>query len=181
MDLDHTLTSRDTINNKLRVILDEATNKWGVKVNRVELQKIIPPADIKVAMEKQMRAERDRRASILEAEGMKQAKILEAEGFRQSEITKAEGMKQALVLKAEGEAEARITVARAEGEAVSIVNSAVQASGGNPTAYLVALKYVDALKEMASGQDNKVVYMPYEASALLGSVGSIKEIFNSPN
>lgn len=179
MDLDETLASRDTINNKLRAILDDATDKWGVKVNRVELQDIIPPGDIKAAMEKQMRAERDRRASILEAEGMKQAKILEAEGIRQSEMTKAEGLKAAMILKAEGEAESRIKVAKAEGDAVSIVNSAIQQSGGNPTAYLVALKYVDALKEMVSGKDNKVVYVPYEASALMGSVGTIKELFEA--
>jgi len=177
LDLDHTLTSRDTINNKLRTILDEATDKWGVKVNRVELQDINPPEDVKVAMEKQMRAERDRRAAILEAEGQKQSKILEAEGIRQSEINKAEGLKQALILRATGEAEARIKVAQAESEAVTMVTKAIKDSGGNPTAYLVALKYIEAMKEMVSGKDNKVVYMPYEASALLGSVGSIRDIF----
>ena len=177
LDLDHTLTSRDTINNKLRTILDEATDKWGVKVNRVELQDINPPEDVKVAMEKQMRAERDRRAAILEAEGQKQSKILEAEGIRQSEINKAEGLKQALILRATGEAEARIKVAQAEAEAVTMVTKAIKDSGGNPTAYLVALKYIEAMKEMVSGKDNKVVYMPYEASALLGSVGSIRDIF----
>ena len=177
LDLDHTLTSRDTINNKLRTILDEATDKWGVKVNRVALQDINPPEDVKVAMEKQMRAERDRRAAILEAEGQKQSKILEAEGIRQSEINKAEGLKQALILRATGEAEARIKVAQAEAEAVTMVTKAIKDSGGNPTAYLVALKYIEAMKEMVSGKDNKVVYMPYEASALLGSVGSIRDIF----
>ena len=177
LDLDHTLTSRDTINNKLRTILDEATDKLGVKVNRVELQDINPPEDVKVAMEKQMRAERDRRAAILEAEGQKQSKILEAEGIRQSEINKAEGLKQALILRATGEAEARIKVAQAEAEAVTMVTKAIKDSGGNPTAYLVALKYIEAMQEMVSGKDNKVVYMPYEASALLGSVGSIRDIF----
>jgi regulator of protease activity HflC (stomatin/prohibitin superfamily) len=178
LDLDHTLTSRDTINNKLRAILDEASDKWGVKVNRVELQDITPPADVKVAMEKQMRAERDRRAAILTAEGQKQSSILEAEGIRQSEINKAEGMKQAMILKATGEAEARIKVAEAEAEAVTKVTKAITDSGGNPTTYLIALKYIEALKEMVSGKDNKVVYMPYEASALLGSVGSIREMFD---
>ncbi len=178
LDLDHTLTSRDTINNKLRTILDEATDKWGVKVNRVELQDINPPEDVKVAMEKQMRAERDRRAAILEAEGLKQSKILEAEGIRQSEINKAEGLQQALVLKAAGEAEARIKVAQAEAEAVTIVTKAIKDSGGNPTTYLIALKYIEALREMVSGKDNKVIYMPYEASALLGSVGSIRDMFS---
>jgi regulator of protease activity HflC (stomatin/prohibitin superfamily) len=179
LDLDHTLTSRDTINQKLGATLDEATEKWGIKVNRVELQDIIPPADVKEAMEKQMRAERNRRAQILEAEGNKQAKILEAEGMRQSEINKAEGIKQSLVLQASGEAEARITVAQAESEAVLKVTKAIQNAGGNPTAYLIALKYIDALREMTTGKDNKVIYIPYEASALLSSLGSLKNLFNA--
>ena len=177
LDLDHTLTSRDTINQKLRAILDEATDKWGVKVNRVELQDIIPPEDVKAAMEKQMRAERDRRATILDAEGRKQSKILEAEGVRQSEINRAEGIKQALVLTASGEAEALIRLAEAEAEAVMKVTKAIKDAGGDPTTYLIALKYIEALKEMVSGKDNKVVYMPYEASAILGSVGSIRDMF----
>lgn len=179
LDLDHTLTSRDTINTKLRAILDEATDKWGVKINRVELQDINPPDDIKLAMEKQMRAERDRRATILEAEGQKQSEILKAEGARQSDINRAEGVKQSLVLRATGEAEARIKVAEAEAEAVAKVTKAIKDSGGNPTTYLIALKYIEALKEMVSGKDNKVVYMPYEASAMLGSVGSIRDMFSS--
>ncbi|HPQ44223.1 MAG TPA: SPFH domain-containing protein [Syntrophales bacterium] len=177
LDLDQTLTSRDTINHKLRTILDEATDKWGVKVNRVELQDITPPGDVKTAMEKQMRAERDRRAAILEAEGKKQAKILEAEGIRQSEINTAEGLKQALILKATGEAEARIKVAEAEAEAVTKVTKAIKEAGGDPTTYLIALKYIETMKEMVSGKENKVVYMPYEASALLGSVGSLRDMF----
>ncbi|MFH1701744.1 MAG: SPFH domain-containing protein [Candidatus Zixiibacteriota bacterium] len=168
LDLDHTLTSRDTINQKLRTILDEATDKWGVKINRVELQDIAPPEDIKLAMEKQMRAERDRRAAILEAEGKKQSKILEAEG-----------LKQALILKATGEAEARIKVA--EANAVSKVTKAIKEAGGDPTTYLIALKYIETMKEMVSGKDNKVVYMPYEASALLGSVGSLRDMFGPRN
>lgn len=179
LDLDHTLTSRDTINQKLRAILDEATDKWGVKVNRVELQDIIPPEDIKVAMEKQMRAERDRRAAILEAEGKKQSKILEAEGVRQSEINTAEGLKQAMILKATGVAEARIKVMEAEAQAVAQITKAIKEAGGNPTTYLIALKYIEAMREMVSGKDNKVVYMPYEASAMLGSVGSIRDMFAS--
>jgi len=177
LDLDHTLTSRDTINKEMRTILDEATDKWGVKVNRVELQDITPPEDIRAAMEKQMRAERDRRAAILEAEGQKQAKILEAEGIRQSEINTAEGLKQSLILKATGEAEARIKVAEAEANAVARVTKAIKEAGGNPTTYLIALKYIETMKEMVSGKDNKVVYMPYEASAILGSVGSIRDMF----
>jgi regulator of protease activity HflC (stomatin/prohibitin superfamily) len=179
LDLDHTLTSRDTINQKLRAILDEAADKWGVKVNRVELQDIIPPEDIKVAMEKQMRAERDRRAIILEAEGQKQAIILQAEGDRQAEINKAEGIKQALILKASGEAEARVLVADGEAAAVGKLTLAIKESGGNPTSYLLALKYIESMKEMVSGKDNKVVYIPYEATALLGSVGSIRDLFDA--
>ncbi len=177
MDLDSTLTSRDTINTKLRAILDEATDKWGVKVNRVELQDITPPADVKVAMEKQMRAERDRRATILEAEGQKQSRILEAEGFRESEVNQAEGVRQATVLRASGEAEARVKLAEAEAEVVARVAKMVKEAGGDPTTYLVALKYIEALKEMVSGKDNKVVYLPYEATALLGSVGGIRDLF----
>jgi len=167
LDLDHTLSSRDTINNELRIILDEATDKWGLKINRVELQDIIPPEDIKVAMEKQMRAERDRRALILQAEGMKQSKILESEGIRLAEVTKAEGYKDAAILKATGEA-----------EAIMKVTQAIKEANGNPTAYLIALKYMDTLSEISSGKDNKIIYMPYEATALLSSVGSIKDLFN---
>jgi len=178
LDLDHTLTSRDTINQKLRAILDEATDKWGVKVNRIELQDIIPPQDIKVAMEKQMRAERDRRAMILEAEGQKQSAILEAEGIRQAEVNKADGERQAMILKARGEAEARIKVAEAEAEAVAKVTKAVADSGGNPTTYLLAIRYIETLKEMVSGKDNKIVYIPFEATAMLGSIGTIRDLFD---
>ena len=179
LDLDHTLTSRDTVNRKLRVILDEAADKWGVKVNRVELQDINPPEDIKVAMEKQMRAERDRRATILEAEGQKQAKILQSEGDRESEINKAEGIKQALILKASGEAEAMVVVAEAEANAVGKLTQAIKESGGNPTTYLLAIKYIESMKEMVSGKENKVVYIPYEATAMLGAIGTIRELLAS--
>jgi len=178
LDLDETLTSRDTINSKLRIILDEATNKWGVKVNRVELQDIKPPKDIQDAMEKQMRAERDRRAAILTAEGEKKAAILKSEGLKESEINKAEGQKQAQILQAEGEAQAKIRVAQAESEAVRVVTDAIMATNNNPINYLLAVKYIETLKEMVSGQDNKVVYLPYEASSVLGSIGGIKDIFN---
>ena len=177
LDLDLTLTSRDTINTKLRAILDEAADKWGVKVNRVELQDISPSADVKVAMEKQMRAERDRRATILEAEGRKQSRILEAEGFRESEINQAEGLRQAAVLRASGEAEARVKIAEAEAEVVARVAKSVKEAGGDPTTYLVAMRYIETLREMVSGKDNKVVYLPYEATALLGSVGGIRDLF----
>ena len=176
LDLDQTLTSRDTINSKLRVILDEATDKWGVKVNRVELQDINPPEDIKQAMEKQMRAERDRRAAILEAEGLKQSAILKAEGVKMAQINEAEGKKQAQILVAEGEAEAKRAVADAEAAAVKRITEEIAASGGDPANYIVALRYVEALKEMVSGQDNKIVYMPYEATGLLSSIGGIKDM-----
>jgi len=175
MDLDDSLASRDTINGKLRIILDEATNKWGVKVNRVELQDINPPKDIRDAMEKQMRAERDRRAKILEAEGEKRAAILTAEGFKEAEINKAEGEKRAAILNAEGEAEARVKVAQAEAEAIHKITEAVS-ENGDPINYLVAIKYIDTLGEMVEGKDNKVVYMPYEATGVLSSIGGIKDL-----
>lgn len=175
LDLDETLTSRDTINSKLRIILDDATNKWGVKVNRVELQDINPPRDIRDAMEKQMRAERDRRAKILEAEGLKKAMILEAEGFKESQINKAEGEKQAEILRAEGDARARIKRAEGEAEAILKVTEAV-AKNGDPINYLVAMKYLETFKEMVSGEDNKTVYLPYEATGILSSIGGIKDL-----
>jgi regulator of protease activity HflC (stomatin/prohibitin superfamily) len=180
LDLDACLTSRDTINGKLRSILDEATDKWGVKVNRVELQDINPPRDIQAAMEKQMRAERDRRAAILTAEGEKKAQILKAEGDRQSAINRAEGERQSSILRAEGEAEAKVQIADAEARALLKIAKAVSVTGGDPMNYLVAIKYIETLREMVSGQDNKVVYLPYEASAVLGSLGSMKELFGLP-
>lgn len=176
LDLDETLVSRDKINHELRAILDEATNKWGVKVNRVELQDIIPPVDIQQAMEKQMRAERDKRAAILEAEGMKQSAILNAEGKRQAAINEAEGQKQAAILRADGEAQARVLVANAEGTAVKIVIDAID-NKGKPDQYLIAMKYLDTLKSITSGENNKIVYMPYEATGILSSVDGIKEMF----
>ncbi|MFA8435747.1 MAG: SPFH domain-containing protein [Marinifilaceae bacterium] len=176
LELDETLTSRDTINTKLRGILDDATNKWGVKVNRVELQDINPPEDIKAAMEKQMRAERDRRAAILEAEGMKRAKILEAEGIKESEINKAEGEKRSKILRAEGEADARIKKAMAEAEAIQKITQAISQEDGDPVNYLVAVRYLDTFKDMVSGKDNKVIYMPYEATGVLSSIGGIKNM-----
>jgi regulator of protease activity HflC (stomatin/prohibitin superfamily) len=176
MDLDETLSSRDTINQKLRAILDEATDKWGMKVNRVELQDINPPQDIRAAMEKQMRAERDKRAVILEAEGLKQSKILEAEGIREAEVNKAEGFKMAKILVAEGEGKARVTIAQAEAEAITKITGSLAASKGDPTNYLIAIRYIEALKEMVSGKDNKVIYLPYEATGVLSSIGGIKEM-----
>ena len=176
MDLDETLTSRDTINNKLRIILDEATNKWGVKVNRVELQDINPPRDIRDAMEKQMRAERDKRAQILNAEGQKEATIRESEGRMQQAINHAEGERQAQVLRAKAEAEAKLLTAEAEAQAIRKIALAVEGSGANPAQYLIAVRYLETLKEMTSGKDNKTIYLPYEASGVLSSLGGIKEL-----
>lgn len=178
LDLDQTLSSRDTINSKLRVILDDASEKWGVKINRVELQDINPPPDIRDAMEKQMRAERDRRAAILEAEGKKQANILEAEGIRAAEISKAEGSKQAKILVAEGDAQARVRVAEAEAEAIKAVTQSFSGISGDPVNYLIAVRYIEALKEMVSGENNKVVYLPFEASGILGALGGIRELLD---
>lgn len=165
MDLDETLTSRDKINEKLRHVLDDATEKWGVKVNRVELQEIIPPVDIRQAMEKQMRAERDRRALILEAEGQKSSAILSAEGDYQSKVTRAKG-----------EAEARLILAQAEADAIEVIKKAVP--GADPLPYMIAINYIKTLPEMTKGKDDKIIMMPYEATALMGSVSTIKELFN---
>jgi regulator of protease activity HflC (stomatin/prohibitin superfamily) len=177
LELDETLTSRDTINSKLQAILDEATNKWGVKVNRVELQDITPPESVRVAMEKQMQAERNRRAEILNAEGEKKSLILRSEGEKQSQINQAEAIKQAEILRAEGESRAKVLVAEAEAEAIRRVAEAIKESQTDPATYMLAMKYIETLKEMTSGQDNKTVYVPYEASGVLGSIGSIKELF----
>ncbi|MBR2369869.1 MAG: SPFH/Band 7/PHB domain protein [Paludibacteraceae bacterium] len=180
MELDETLTSRDTINSKLRAVLDDATNKWGVKVNRVELQDITPPESIRFAMEKQMQAERDRRAEILKAEGEKQSAILKSEGEKSAEINAAEAEKQASILKAQGLAEAQVLQAEAEAKAIAQISAAVASNkGADPVQYLLAIKYIESLKEMTSGKDNKTVYLPYEATGVLGSLGSIKELFKN--
>ena len=178
LDLDESLVSRDKINHELRAILDEATNKWGVKVNRVELQDIIPPTDIQTAMEKQMKAERDRRAAILEAEGLKKSAVLKAEGEKEAAINRAEGEKQANILKAEGIAQARILEADGEKEAISRIINAL-ADKGQPDKYLIAMKYLETMKNITSGQNNKVVYMPYEATGILSSVDGIKQMLDS--
>lgn len=177
LELDETLTSRDTINAKLRAVLDDATNKWGVKVNRVELQDITPPETVRQAMEKQMQAERNRRAEILKAEGEKQAQILNSEGEKQAEINAAEADKQANILKAEGEARAKVLQAEAEAAAIRNIAEAVADRGADPVNYLLAVKYIETLKEVASGQENKTVYLPYEATNVLGSLGGIKDLF----
>jgi regulator of protease activity HflC (stomatin/prohibitin superfamily) len=177
MNLDETLTSRDTINSKLRTVLDDASHKWGVKVNRVELQDINPPHDIRDAMEKQMRAERDKRAKILTAEAEKQSQILNSEGLKEAAINKAEGDKRSKILRAEGDAEARVRIAQGESEAITVITNAIQK--GDPVNYLVAIRYIDTLKEMVSGKDNKMIYMPYEATGVLSSIGGIKDLLHA--
>ena len=167
LDLDKTLTSRDTINSKLRDILDDATDKWGVKVNRVELQDINPPKEIKQAMEKQMRAERDRRAKILEAEGIKKSKILIAEGEKGANIARAEG-----------EAQAKLLIAQGEANAIGKITEAVAQTGTDPAQYLLAVKYIKAFNEIIQNGD-KTVVVPYEASAMLGSIKAMEKIFKS--
>ena len=178
MELDQTLTSRDTINSKLRGVLDDATNKWGIKVNRVELQDITPPASVLQAMEKQMQAERNKRATILTSEGEKQAQILQSEGDKAATINRAEAIKQEAILKAEGEATARIRKAEAEAIAIQRITDAVGKST-NPANYLLAQKYIQLLNEVAQGDKTKTVFMPYEATNLMGSIGGIKELFKS--
>jgi regulator of protease activity HflC (stomatin/prohibitin superfamily) len=163
MDLDETLVSRNTINARLTEILDEATDKWGVKVNRVELQEVTPPADIRGAMERQMRAERERRARVLEAEGKKQSAILEAEGVREAQI-----------LEADGQAQSRLKIADAESKTITMLKDAAQ---GDPLPYLIAMQYVKALPEMVKGKDDKLVVIPYEASSMIGSLATIKQLF----
>ena len=175
LELDQTLSSRDTINSKLQLILDEATNKWGVKVNRVELQDIHPPFEIQEAMNKQMMAEEKRRAAVLEAEGLKTASILKSEGEKESEINLAEGAKNAEILKAEGLAKAKIRLAEAEKEAIELISKSIDKKG-DPINYLIAMKYIETLEKMVEGDDNKTIYMPYEASAALGSLGGIKDL-----
>lgn len=166
LELDKTLTSRDTINTKLRIILDEATDKWGVKVNRVELQDINPPDDIRNAMEKQMRAERNRRARILEAEGEKRSQVLIAEGDKEAKIARAEG-----------EAKSKILVAQAEAEAIQKIMNIVQTTKTDPAQYMLAMKYISAFNNIVQKND-KTVVVPYESSAILGSLETIKQLFN---
>ncbi len=178
MELDQTLTSRDTINTKLRAVLDDATNKWGIKVNRVELQDITPPSSVLQAMEKQMQAERNKRATILTSEGQKQAVILQSEGEKTSTINRAEAAKQQEILRAEGEAQARIRKAEAEAIAIEKITEAVGKST-NPANYLLAQKYIQMLEELAQGDKTKTVYLPYEATNLMGSIGGIKDLFKS--
>jgi len=176
MELDQSLTSRDTINEQLRTVLDNATDKWGVKVNRVEIQRIDPPMDITEAMSRQMKAERDKRAAILEAEGIKQANITRAEGMKQAAILEAEG--QANAVKKIADAEKYKLIAEASGEADAIINVFSAIHKGAPDDKLITLKYLEALKGIADGKASKM-YIPYEASALLSGLGSISDILKS--
>lgn len=175
LDLDESLVSRDAINERLRVILDEATDKWGVKVNRVELQEVNPPRDIREAMEKQMRAERDRRAIILESEGKKRSAILEAEGIQESKVLKARGEADSRVIAANAEAEAKLKIAQAEAESLKVIQQSIPSA--DPAQYMVALKYIKALPELTKGQNNKLIVVPYESQSLISSLSSMKEMF----
>jgi regulator of protease activity HflC (stomatin/prohibitin superfamily) len=169
IDLDGTLTSRDVINSKIRTIIDDATDPWGIKINRVELKNILPPKDIRDAMEKQMRAERERRESILRAEGEKRAAILEAEGFKESEILRAEAIKQSAILRAEGEAKSILEIQQATAEGILKIKEA-----GADTSVLT-LKAYEALVEMSKGQATKII-VPSDLSKVAGLTTSISEI-----
>ena len=177
LDLDHTLSSRDTTNAQLRAALDSATQQWGVKVMRIELKNITPPEEIRLTMEKQMTAERSRRAVVTTAEGEKASAILRADGDKQSRIVTAEGAKQATILAAEGQAEARLRIAQAEAQAIQMVAQAI-GTAGNPAQYLIAQRYMDSLNTIAAGAD-KIVFMPYEATGVLSSLGGIKELLTA--
>ena len=174
LDLDDALTSRETINAQLREILDEATDVWGTKVVRVEIQRIDPPADVTDAMHRQMKAERDRRAVVTEAEGDKRSKILQAEGVKQSRILEAEGQAEAIKQVAEAERFQKETVAEGEGRAIERVFGAIHT--GDPSPDLIAIRYLDALQQIADGNATKI-FLPMEMSGILGSVGAIGELF----
>jgi len=176
MDLDHTLSQRDQINSKLRIILDEATDKWGVKVTRVDVKNINPPEDVRITMEKQMTAERNRRALVLQAEGDRQAAITRAEGEKQAAVTRAEGEKQSAILAAEGAAQARLRNAEAEMEALNRIAQAVP--DGDPSQYLITVRYIESLRDMTRSNNSKVIFMPVETSAMLSSIGAIKEVLS---
>ena len=185
MELDQSLTSRDIINSRMRAILDEATDPWGIKVNRVELKNIIPPKEIQNAMEKQMKAERERRESILQAEGMKQSQILVAEGEKQSAILRADAEKQAAILRAEGEREARIMAAEAEAQAIMKVQQALADSlkmlnGSAPNEQVIKLKALEAMEKVADGKATKII-IPSELQGLAGLAASAKAVFDSQN
>ena len=179
LELDQTLTSRDIINTKMRAILDEATDPWGIKVNRVELKNILPPADIQSSMEKQMKAERDRRQAILQAEGQKKSAILIAEGERESAILRADAEKQAAILRAEAEKEAAILKAAGEAEAIRAVQQALADSMGMlnekaPTEQVIKLKAIEAMEKVADGKATKII-IPSEMQGLVGLANGLVE------
>jgi len=176
LELDQTLTSREKINTKLRTVLDEATDKWGIRITRVEIKKIDPPKDIMEAMSKQMKAERTKRAEILEAEGIRQSEILKAEGQKQAAILKAEGEAEAIKKVAEANKYKLIAEAQGQGEAIMLVFKSIHE--GNPTNDVIAVRYLETLKEMANGNATKI-FLPMELSGILGSIGAISEMFKS--
>lgn len=172
LDLDQMLSQRDEINSKLMRIIDDATNPWGVKVTRIEIRDISPPADLVEAMASQMKAEREKRANVLEAEGLRQAEILKAEGEKQADILRAEGQRQAAFL----EAEARERAAEAEARATEMVSQAIAAGDIQAVNYFVAQRYVDALGKIAASDNSKVFMLPVEAAGVIGAVGGVSEI-----
>ncbi|ENC6732491.1 SPFH/Band 7/PHB domain protein [Vibrio navarrensis] len=173
MELDEMLSQRDMINTKLLSIVDQATNPWGIKVTRIEIKDVQPPADLTAAMNAQMKAERNKRAEVLEAEGVRQAQILRAEGQKQSEILKAEGEKQAAIL----QAEARERAAEAEAKATTMVSEAIAKGDMQAVNYFIAQGYTDALKAIGQAENGKVIMLPLEATGLMGSVSGIAEMF----
>ena len=184
LDLDQTLTSRDVINTRITAILDEASDKWGIKVTRVELKNIMPPREIQDAMEKQMKAERERRESILQAEGRKKSEILVAEGQKQSQILKAEAEKEAAILRAEAEKEKQIREAEGQSEAIMMVQKALADSlkllnEANPSEQVLALKSLEAFQKAADGQATKII-IPSEIQSLAGLATSFKEVITDP-
>ena len=168
------MTSRDVINTKIRVILDEATDAWGIKVNRVELKNILPPREIQDAMEKQMKAERERRAKILDAEGEKRSEILIAEGHKESAILKADAIKETKIREAQGEAEAILSVQRAYADSLKMLNEA------NPSDRVIKIKSLEAFKKAADGKATKII-IPSEIQSLAGLATSIKEFVSDKN
>ncbi len=174
LELDHTLTSRDVINTKIRVILDEATDAWGIKVNRVELKNILPPREIQDAMEKQMKAERERRAKILDAEGEKRSEILIAEGHKEAAILKADAVKETKIREAEGEAKAIVSIQKAYADSLKMLNDA------NPSEQVIALKSLEAFQKAANGKATKII-IPSQIQSLAGLASSVKEMFDEKN